>query len=179
MINLDQRFVVPGGSAADLVTAVYGDIRQYYNDAEYINRRILMSPKNDTTDFINEYVINQIPGEGKTLLSADSVPDDQSALYPTEFLNLITPSGLPPHHMYLKIHASVILLRSLDPTGGLCNGTWLTIRALLNRIIDAEIATGVHEGKRVIIPRIPMTPTDTDFLLYFGGGSFPFVLHPV
>ena len=42
MIHLDQRFVVPGGSAADSVTTVYGDIRQYYNDAEYINRRILI-----------------------------------------------------------------------------------------------------------------------------------------
>ena len=173
MIHLDQRFVVPGGSAADLVTAVYGDIRQYYNDAEYINRRILMCPKNDTTDFINEYVINQIPGEGKTLLSADSVPDDQAALYPTEFLNSITPSGLPPHRLYFKIHASVILLRSLDPTGGLCNGTRLTIRALLNRIIDAEIATGVHKGKRVFIPRIPMTPTDTDFPFVLRRRQFP------
>ena len=102
----------------------------------YINRRILMCPKNDTTDFINEYVINQIPREGKTLLSADSVPDDQAALYPTEFLNSITHSGFPPHRLYLKIHASVILLRSLDPTDGLCNVTRLTIRALLNRIID-------------------------------------------
>ena len=112
MIHFDQRFVVPGGSAADLVTAVYSDIRQYYNDAEYINRSILMCPKNDTTDFINEYVINQIPGEGKTLLSADSVPDYQAAHYHTEFLNSIGPSGLPPHRMYLKIHASVILMRS-------------------------------------------------------------------
>ena len=68
-------------------------------------------------DFINEYVINQIPGEGKTLLSADSVPDDQAALYPTEYLNSITPSGLPPHRLYLKIHASVILLRSTPLAG--------------------------------------------------------------
>ena len=65
-----------------------------------------MWPKNDTTDFINEYVINQIPGEGKTLLSADLVPDDQAALYPTEFLNSITPSGLPPHRLYLKYRRS-------------------------------------------------------------------------
>ena len=63
------------GSATDLATTVYGDIRQYYNDVEYINRRILMCHKNDTTDFINEIVINQIPGEGKTLLSADMVPN--------------------------------------------------------------------------------------------------------
>ena len=127
-----------------MVTAVYGDIRQYYNLADYNNRRILMCPKNDTTDFINEYVINQIPGEGKTLLSAGSVPDDQAALYPTEFLNSITPSGLPPHRLYLKIH-SVIVLCSLDPTSGLSNGPRLTIRALLNRKIDAEIVTGSQE----------------------------------
>ena len=131
IIHLDQRFVVPGGSAANLVTAVNGDIRQYYNDAEYINRRILMCHKTDTTDFINEYVINQIPGEGKTLLSADSLPDDQAALYPTEFLNSITLSVLSPHRLYLKIHASVILLRSLDPTYGLCKGTLLRILAHL------------------------------------------------
>ena len=107
------------------------------------------------------------------MLSADSVPDDQAALYPIEFLNSITPSGLPPHRLYLKIHASVILLRSLDPTGGLCNGTRLTIRALLNRIIDAEIAIGVHKGKRVFIPRIPMTPTDTDFPFVLRRRQFP------
>ena len=124
---------------------------------------ILKCPKNDTTNFINEYVINQIPGERKTLLSADSVPNDQAALYPTAFLNSITPSGLPPHRLYLKIHVSVILWRGLDPTGALCNGTRLTIGTLLNRIIDAEIATGVHKGKCFFIPRIPMTPTDTDF----------------
>ena len=89
MINLDQRFVVPGGSVVVLVIAEYGDIWQYYNDAEYINRRILMYPKNDTTDFMNKYVRNQIPGEGKILLSAKSVPDDQTA-HPIEFINSIT-----------------------------------------------------------------------------------------
>ena len=53
------------------------------------------------------------------------------------------------------------------------NGTGLTIRALLNRIIDAEIATGVHKGKRVFIPRIPMTPTDTEFPFVLRRRQFP------
>ena len=44
MINLDQQFFFPGSSDADLVTAVFGDICQYYNDAEYINRRIFHVP---------------------------------------------------------------------------------------------------------------------------------------
>ena len=78
----------------------------------------------------------------------------------------------------------MILLRSLYPTGELCNGTqrqlydsevlvWWTILALPNRIIDAEIATGVHKGKRVFIPRIPMTPTDTHFPFVLRSRQFP------
>ena len=109
--------------------------------------------------------MNLIPGEASTLLSADSVGEEQAAMYPTEFLDSITPNGLPPHRLYLKVYAPIILLRSFDPTQGqgMCNGTRLTIKAFLNRIIDAEIATGVHKGKRVFIPRIPMTPSDSDF----------------
>ena len=57
----------------------------------------------------------------------------------------------------------MIHLRSLDHTGGLRNGIRLTIRAILNRIIDSEIATGAHKGKHVFIPRIPMIHNDTDF----------------
>ena len=67
----------------------------------------------------------------------------------------------------------MILLLSLDPTVGLCNGTRLTIRALLKRIIDVEIATGVHKRKRVFIPRIPMTPTDTDLPFVLRKRQFP------
>ena len=33
----------------------------------------MMCPKNDTTDQINVFVMNQIPGEAKILLSAGSV----------------------------------------------------------------------------------------------------------
>ena len=58
----------------------------------------------------------------------------------------------------------------------MCDGTRLTVKAFLNRIIDPEIATGVHKGKRVFIPRIPMTPSDSDFSFGSEGGSFRFVL---
>lgn len=83
------------------------------------------------------------------------------------------------HCLHLRIHSSVILLRNLNPTGGLRNGTRLTIRALLDHIIDAEIATGVHKGRRVLSIALPWLPFILTFLLYFGGGSFPLVLHSV
>jgi hypothetical protein len=53
--------------------------------------------------------------------------DDPHNHYPSEFLNTLTPNGLPPHMLKLKIGCPVILLRNIDPTGGLCNGTRLVV----------------------------------------------------
>ena len=53
---------------------------------------------------------------------------------------------MPPHRLILKRYASIILLRSLDPNQGLCNGTRLIIRSVTKRLIDAEVATGSRVG---------------------------------
>ena len=68
---------------------------------------------------INDYVIHQLPGDGITLLSADSVEGSAAINFPNEFLNSITPNGMPPHRLFLKLFATVILLRNLDPDEGL------------------------------------------------------------
>ena len=78
---LDHTFVVAGESVSDLVAATYGDIKVNYNNPDYISCRSLMCPKNDTTDSINQYVMNLIPGEACTLLSADSVGEEQADMY--------------------------------------------------------------------------------------------------
>eukprot|EP00267_Zea_mays_P056141 XP_023156177.1 uncharacterized protein LOC111589561 [Zea mays] len=54
--------------------------------------------------------------------------DDPYNYYPPEFLNTLTPNGLPPHVLKLKIGCPVILLRNIDPAIGLCNGTRLVVR---------------------------------------------------
>ena len=117
--------------------------------------------------------MNQIPGEAKVLLIADSVDYNQAAMYPTEFLNSITLASLPPHRLYLKKYASVILLRSLDPTQGMCNGSRLTVIEISSHVIDAEIATGAYRGNRVFIPRIVMIPSETDFPFVLRRKQFP------
>ena len=168
MIHLDSKYVVRGQTIADLADTIYTDIKVKYNDRDYITSHIMMSPKNETTGHINDYVMSQLPGEAHVLLSADSVEPNQAALYPTEFLNSITPTGLPPHRLLLREFASIILLRSLDPTQGMCNGSRLSVRAFLNHVIDAEIVTGIHRSKRVFIPR--------SFYFLFYSFIFPFVL---
>ena len=77
--------------------------------------------------------MTRFPGQGKAYLSADTVAeDDLQNAYPTDFLNSVTLSGMPPHSMTLKVGAPVILLRNLrgDPGGGLrgnsidCAASW-------------------------------------------------------
>jgi ATP-dependent DNA helicase PIF1 len=67
------------------------------------------------------------------------VDDDKRNNYPQDFLNSITPNGLPPHELRIKINCPLILLRNLDPRNGLCKRTHLVVRAADKHILDAEI----------------------------------------
>ena len=87
MIHIDNKFVVPGDSIKDLVTLVYGDINENYADRDYVSRKIILCPKNDTADLINDCVIHQLPGDCITLLSADSIEGFAAINFPNEFLN--------------------------------------------------------------------------------------------
>lgn len=119
-------------------------------------------------------LIDRFPGEEKIYYSFDSAVDDPHNYYPPEFLNSLTPNGLPPHVLRLKINCPVILLRNLDPFNGLCNGTCLIIRAFQENAIDAEIIGGQHNGKRVFLPRIPLYPSEDDVLPFkFKRKQFP------
>ena len=44
-----------------------------------------------------------------------------------------------------------------------CNGTRLAVKKTMENLIEATILTGPFEGEAVLIPRIPMIPTDLPF----------------
>jgi ATP-dependent DNA helicase PIF1 len=77
---------------------------------------------------MNAIMIERFPGNEKVYYSFDSVDDDTRNNYPLDFLNSITPNGLPPHEPKVKKYCPVILLRNLDPHSSLCNDTRLVIR---------------------------------------------------
>ncbi|XP_016172529.1 uncharacterized protein LOC107614916 [Arachis ipaensis] len=86
--------------------------------------------------------------------------ESQLDLYGPELLNSINCSGLPPHKLILKVGVPVMLLRNIDQSSGLCNGTRLQIRKLKNHVIECEVLTSNNVGHIALIPRMKMVPTN-------------------
>ncbi|TVU00336.1 hypothetical protein EJB05_54231, partial [Eragrostis curvula] len=82
-------------------------------------------------------------------------------------------SGLPDHHLQLKIGVPIMLLRNLNPSKGLCNGTRLIVTQLTHRIIEAQIITGKAKGSIVYIPRIVCVSTDPKWPFKIKRRQFP------
>ena len=84
-VHIDERFIVRGETFIDLATTFYSENKENYQNCDYITSRIMMCPKNDTTDQINEFEMDQILDEAKILLSADSVDSNQAACIQLSF----------------------------------------------------------------------------------------------
>nr|XP_047123764.1 uncharacterized protein LOC105849148 [Hydra vulgaris] len=120
-------------------------------EADYANCAIL-TPTNVDSLAINEEVVDRLP---------------------VEFLNSLTPSGMPVHCLKINIGAVVMLLRNLDLKGGLCNGTRLMVRALHNNYFDGQVLTGVAAGNRILVPRIQLALSDSNLPFILKRRKFP------
>ncbi|RCV18669.1 hypothetical protein SETIT_3G320800v2 [Setaria italica] len=128
---------------ADYLLSIGNGTEETFGD-EY---RAILSTRNEHVDAVNALMIYRFPGTKQVYYSFASIEDDTRNNYPLDFLNT-------------KRNCPVILLRNLDPHNGLCNGTRLIVRGFQKNCIDAEIVNGQHAGKRVFIPRIPMSPSE-------------------
>ncbi|PWZ14870.1 Vacuolar protein sorting-associated protein 36 [Zea mays] len=177
-IRLPDNVCVPySGSDNDLdnlIDFAFPNLNENMSDSTYITSRAILSTWNDWVDMINVKMIDRFQGEHMVYHSFDSAMDDPHNYYPPEFLNTLTPNGLPPHVLKLKIGCPVILLRNIDPANGLCNGTRLVVRGFQRNSIDAEIVLGQHVEKRIFLPRIPLCPSDEEmFPFQFKRKQFP------
>jgi len=106
-------------------------------------------------------------------LSADRVGDEDDPLrFPQELLWGLTPSGLPPHELYLKVDAPVLLMRNLSAQH-LCPGTRLILKELKRNLIIAETMIGKDAGRVEYIPRMDLSPSDNLYSFKLTRRQFP------
>ena len=136
----------------------------------------IVSPTNDHTLQLNDAICKKLVGIQRTYLSTDKAicdEEEEANNYPPEFLNSLTPSGMPPHRLIMKTGAIIMLLRNLDLRKGLCNGTRLIVHRLYDNVIDAAILQGANSGQRVLIPRIKLAPSDVSLPFTLQRTQFP------
>jgi ATP-dependent DNA helicase PIF1 len=143
-----------------LIDCMFLDLSKNACSTHYMCERGILCTRNDYVDEINARILDRFLGKDMVLYNFDSMDDDEHNNYLQDFLNSITPNGLPLHEFRIKIICPLILLRNLDPRSGLCNGIHLVVRAVNKQIIDAEIVDGTHAGDRVFIPRILMSSSE-------------------
>jgi ATP-dependent DNA helicase PIF1 len=144
----------------NLTEKVFPKLKENCTSIDYMRECAILSTTNEHVVAMNAIMIERFHKNEKVYYSFDSVDDDTRNNYPLDFLNSITPNGLPPHELKVKKDYPIILLRNLDPHNGLCHGTRLVIRGFQNNTIDVEIVNGDHARTRVFIPRIPMSPSE-------------------
>lgn len=80
-----------------LINAVYPDINQNIRSdhcSSWLCERAILAPKNEETAAINFHVQGLVIGEEKTYLASNkTVNEDESVLYPSEYLATVTASG--------------------------------------------------------------------------------------
>ncbi len=139
----------------------------------YLMQCNILAPKNTKVDEVNNVILESLCEESHMYLSANSLtPTEEGAsvvagvsmdsLYLVEFLNILQFSSIANHELELKVGVPILLLRNLNQSIGLCNGTRLIVKRLGQHVIEAEIIIGNNVGKHVFIPRI-MSPSRIDW----------------
>ncbi|XP_019158039.1 PREDICTED: uncharacterized protein LOC109154766 [Ipomoea nil] len=158
-IRIPDNFVLRNevDPIAEIVQSTFPSYDQGQLDHKHLESRAILAPTLDVVDKVNEYMNSMNEATSKTYLSCDSVcksdtnADMLSEVHTTEFLNSLRCSGVPNHSLTLKVGSLIMLLRNIDHSLGLCNGTRLIITQLGNHVIEAQILCGNNVGTRLYV----------------------------
>jgi len=149
---------------------------------EWLMSRYIICGTNEDCIDINDHLMSKLDGQARIYKSADKVlhsvdsdgrDNNMEVKYPTEFLNTLRSSSMPPHILILKPGCPIMLMRNMNPELGHCNGSRYVVKNLGSKTIYAELCTGPKKGQGIFIPRIPFQPEDKNIPVEFQRRQFP------
>lgn len=96
-------------------------IQAYYSDC------CLITPLNKTVKDINSRMLNPLQGEAQLSISIDEPENNFFDPISHKVLNSFDFPGFPEHMLRLKTGQPLTLIRNLNVSNGLCNGTQLVL----------------------------------------------------
>ena len=162
-------------SMKTLIEQVYPDLERNIEDPKWLEGRAILAPTNKKVDELNDLTAKLMTSPAIPLYSSDTLDNAADMYrYNTEYLNSLSPTGLPRHQLILKAGMPLMLLRNLCPKSGLCNGTRLIFRRVLgNKLLECSISGGEYNNRTVLIPRINLRPKERQFPMDWQRRQFP------
>ena len=162
-----------------IIDFTYPNLLNHIDDPSYFQEKAILAPTNEVVDTINDHLLKTFPGEEFVYLSCDNIDKTERgsaidhSVFSPEFINGLKFSGVPNHKLALKVGVPIMLLRNINQSQGLCNGTRLQVTRLTRTSIQAQIINGTHFGNKVIIPRLKITPSDKRLPMKIVRKQFP------
>nr|GEV47092.1 DNA helicase [Tanacetum cinerariifolium] len=154
-IHVPPDLCIPDSNTglAALIDFIYDQQTLQTPTSKDLQMKAIISLKKENADMINAQVLSLVNRQQHVYLSLDEATPhgndggETKFLYPSEYSNSLNFVRFPPHRLELKVGAPIILLRNLNISGGLCNGTQLIVTQLLSKVIEARIITGTRISK--------------------------------
>ncbi|XP_059486735.1 uncharacterized protein LOC132203177 isoform X2 [Neocloeon triangulifer] len=159
-----REWVIESSKLEDLLQWTFGE-----DPATSGKEACVLTHLNDNCRLVNSMVLQQLPGDVTHLLSDDSIEDDDpddpilngdygNGRMPVllEELNDHTDNSIPDHSIPMKKGAVIILMRNIDVSSGLVNGTRISVSDFSRTRIRGTVLSGSDniKGRVVDVTRI-------------------------
>ena len=167
----------------DLIARVYSQesLLQTLGNPSILYKSAILASENAVVNSINKKVLDLMPEEPVTLISADKADcsdeensDNEVYRASTEYLQMLSPGSFPPAKLIQKVGCVVMLLRNLDSQRGLCNGTRLIVKRIGQYVFEAVVMKDQNNGHEQIefIPRKLLLLWKTNIHLFCQESNF-------
>ncbi|KAL4350204.1 uncharacterized protein LOC127742875 [Arachis duranensis] len=149
----------------DLIQAIVKASYSYYianlANEYHLKGRAILAPTINAIDKVNDYMTTMNNNECKTYVSSNKcLPNKGSneikGIHTSGFLVTIKYSGVPNHELKLKVGCPVMLIRNIDHSSGIFNGTRLIMTRLRDKVIKAKLLNSNKYFDKIFIPRMTL-----------------------